>query len=57
MNRKKILFFFTLKVNKPLDEKDSVLKNLATSTSSTEDSKSFFNCVKKGEEAYQKFVT
>ena len=53
---KKILFFFILKVTNPLDEKDSVLKNLATSSSLTEDSKSFFSCVKKGEEAYRKFV-
>ena len=41
----------------PFDEKESIPKNLATGASLTEDSKSFLlSCVKKGEEAYQKFV-
>ena len=53
---KKILYFFNLKVTNQLDEKDLVLKNPATSASLTEDSKSFFSCVKKGEEAYRDFV-
>ena len=53
MNRKKDPFLFYSQL---FNSQDKLLKTLATSSSLTEDSKSFFSCVKKGEEAYWKFV-
>ena len=41
----------------PFDSKDTTLKNIATGASLSKESTSFFlNCVKNGEESYQKFV-